>query len=174
MAVLFSLFCLYVTLFANFMEQVRLSSFLGALIVIGYLTYPAKKGKVHVNAMPWYDIVLMVLGAGAFFFYVVNAKYVVKLNMRITKETVYIVAGLIGLLSLAELCRRSVGLPILCVAGIFVVYTVVNQWNEGRHSADHLSPVLWRRRRAFDPHQRLLEVYRRVHHFRRVPRTHGH
>ena len=130
-AVLFSLFCLYVTLFANFMEQVRLSSFLGALIVIGYLTYPAKKGKVHVNAMPWYDIVLMVLGAGAFFFYVVNAKYVVKLNMRITKETVYIVAGLIGLLSLAELCRRSVGLPILCVAGIFVVYTVVNQWNKG-------------------------------------------
>ena len=130
-AVLFSLFCLYVTLFANFMEQVRLSSFLGALIVIGYLTYPAKKGKVHVNAMPWYDIVLMVLGAGAFFFYVVNAKYVVKLNMRITKETVYIVVGLIGLLSLAELCRRSVGLPILCVAGIFVAYTVVNQWNKG-------------------------------------------
>ena len=130
-AVLFSLFCLYVTLFANFMEQVRLSSFLGALIVIGYLTYPAKKGKVHVNAMPWYDIVLMVLGAGAFFFYVVNAKYVVKLNMRITKETVYIVAGLIGLISLAELCRRSVGLPILCVAGIFVAYTVVNQWNKG-------------------------------------------
>ena len=130
-AVLFSLFCLYVTLFANFMEQVRLSSFLGALIVIGYLTYPAKKGKVHVNAMPWYDIVLMVLGAGAFFFYVVNAKYVVKLNMRITKETVYIVAGLIGLLSLAELCRRSVGLPILCVVGIFVAYTVVNQWNKG-------------------------------------------
>ena len=131
MAVLFSLFCLYVTLFANFMEQVRLSSFLGALIVIGYLTYPAKKGKVHVNAMPWYDIVLMVLGAGAFFFYVVNAKYVVKLNMRITKETVYIVVGLIGLLSLAELCRRSVGLPILCVAGVFVAYTVVNQWNKG-------------------------------------------
>ena len=130
-AVLFSLFCLYVTLFANFMEQVRLSSFLGALIVIGYLTYPAKKGKVHVNAMPWYDIILMVLGAGAFFFYVVNAKYVVKLNMRITKEMVYIVAGLIGLLSLAELCRRSVGLPILCVAGIFVAYTVVNQWNKG-------------------------------------------
>ena len=129
--VLFSLFCLYVTLFANFMEQVRLSSFLGALIVIGYLTYPAKKGKVHVNAMPWYDIVLMVLGAGAFFFYVVNAKYVVKLNMRITKETVYIVVGLIGLLSLAELCRRSVGLPILCVAGVFVAYTVVNQWNKG-------------------------------------------
>ena len=83
-AALFSLFCLYVTLFANFMEQVRLSSFLGTLIVIGYMTYPARKGKVRVNSMPWYDIVLMVLGAGAFFFYVFNAQRVVKLNMRIT------------------------------------------------------------------------------------------
>ena len=130
-AALFSLFCLYVTLFANFMEQVRLSSFLGALIVIGYMTYPARKGKVRVNSMPWYDIVLMVLGAGAFFFYVFNAQRVVKLNMRITKETLYTVVGVIGLLSLAELCRRSVGLPILCVAGAFVVYTIVNQWDKG-------------------------------------------
>ena len=130
-AALFSLFCLYVTLFANFMEQVRLSSFLGTLIVIGYMTYPARKGKVRVNSMPWYDIVLMVLGAGAFFFYVFNAQRVVKLNMRITKDTLYTVVGVIGLLSLAELCRRSVGLPILCVAGAFVVYTIVNQWNKG-------------------------------------------
>lgn len=130
-AALFSLFCLYVTLFANFMEQVRLSSFLGTLIVIGYMTYPARKGKVRVNSMPWYDIVLMVLGAGAFFFYVFNAQRVVKLHMRITKETLYTVVGVIGLLSLAELCRRSVGLPILCVAGAFVVYTIVNQWNKG-------------------------------------------
>ena len=60
-AILFSLFCLYTTLFANFMEQIRLSSFLGAVIVIGFLTYPAKKGSVKVNHMPWYDIVLMVL-----------------------------------------------------------------------------------------------------------------
>ena len=130
-AALFSLFCLYVTLFANFMEQVRLSSFLGALIVIGYMTYPARKSKVRVNTMPWYDIVLMVLGAGAFFFYVFNAQRIVKLNMRITKEMLYTVVGVIGLLSLAELCRRSVGLPILCVAGAFVVYTIVNQWNKG-------------------------------------------
>ena len=88
-----ALFCLYVTLFANFMEQVRLSSFLGTLIVIGYMTYPARKGKVRVNSMPWYDIVLMVLGAGAFFFYVFNAQRVVKLHMRITKETLYTVVG---------------------------------------------------------------------------------
>lgn len=129
--VLFSLFCIYVTLFANFMEQIRLTSFLGSVIIIGFLTYPAKKGMVKVNHMPWYDIVLMVLGAGAFFFYTFNAATVVKLNMRVTKEMLYIVIGAIGILVLAELCRRSVGVPILCVAGFFLVYSLITLWNKG-------------------------------------------
>ena len=129
--VLFALFCIYVTLFANFMEQIRLSSFLGLVVLIGFLTYPAKKGKVRVNYMPWYDIVLMVLGAGAFLFYTFNAQTVVKLNMRITKDMFYIVTGAVGMLVLAELCRRSVGLPILCVAGVFMIYTLVNLWSKG-------------------------------------------
>ena len=129
--VLFALFCIYVTLFANFMEQIRLSSFLGLVVLIGFLTYPAKKGKVRVNYMPWYDIVLMVVGAGAFLFYTFNAETVVKLNMRITKDMLYIVTGAVGMLVLAELCRRSVGLPILCVAGVFMVYTLINLWSKG-------------------------------------------
>ncbi|MDY5220088.1 MAG: TRAP transporter permease [Eubacteriales bacterium] len=129
--VAFALFCIYVTLFANFMEQIRLSSFLGLVVLIGFLTYPAKKGKVRVNYMPWYDILLMVLGTGAFLFYTFNAQTVVKLNMRITRDMLYIVTGAIGMLVLAELCRRSVGLPILCVAGVFMVYTLVNLWSKG-------------------------------------------
>jgi len=128
---LFSLFCIYVTLFANFMEQTRLSSFLGCIVIIGFLTYPAKKGNVKVNHMPWYDIVLMVLGAGAFLFYSFNAQTIVKLNMRVTKEMYYIVIGAVGILILAELCRRSVGLPILCVAGFFMAYTLITLWNKG-------------------------------------------
>ena len=128
---LFSLFCLYVTLFANFMEQVRLSSFLGCVIVIGFLYYPARKGHSRVNHMPWYDVVLMVLGAGAFFFYTFHAQTVVKLNMRITREWVYIAVGAVGMLVLAELCRRSVGIPILCVAGFFVIYAIIKLWTKG-------------------------------------------
>ena len=130
-AILFSLFCLYTTLFANFMEQVRLSSFLGAVIILGFLNYPVKKGVMKVNHMPWYDIVLMILGAGAFFFYTFSAETVVKLNMRIARDMTYIVVGAIGTLVLAELCRRSVGIPILCVAGFFVIYTIITLWNKG-------------------------------------------
>ena len=120
----FSLFCIYVTLFANFLEQVRLTSFMGLIIIMGFLTYPAKKGSMKVNHIPWYDIVLMVLGAGAFFYYCFNAEGI--LNMRLAlklKDPMYTVIGIVGILVLAELCRRCVGLPILFVAAFFIIYT---------------------------------------------------
>ena len=105
----FSLYCIYVTLFANFLEQVRLSSFLGLVIVMGYLTYPAKKGKMQTNYMPWYDILLMVLGAASFFYYTANAHTLLNTGLKLKlQDPVYIIAGIIGLVVLAELCRRSV------------------------------------------------------------------
>jgi TRAP transporter 4TM/12TM fusion protein len=130
---LFSLFCIYVTLFANFLEQVRLSSFLGLVIVMGYLTYPAKKGKMQPNYMPWYDILLMVLGAASFFYYTFNASTLLNTGMKAKlQDPVYIIAGIIGLIVLAELCRRSVGLPILCVAGAFLAYTIFWYVKDGK------------------------------------------
>ena len=130
---LFSLFCIYVTLFANFLEQVRLSSFLGLVIVMGYLTYPARKGKMQPNYMPWYDILLMVLGAASFFYYTFNANTLLNTGLKMKlQDPVYIIAGIIGLIVLAELCRRSVGLPILCVAGAFLAYTIFWYLKDGK------------------------------------------
>ena len=92
---------------------------------MGYLTYPAKKGHVKVNHMPWYDIVLMVLGTAAFLYYTFRAPVLLTTRIK-TKLTdpVYITAGIVGIVVLCELCRRSVGLPILCVAGLFLGYTI--------------------------------------------------
>lgn len=130
---LFSLFCIYVTLFANFLEQVRLSSFLGLVIVMGYLTYPARKGRMQANYMPWYDILLMVLGAASFFYYTFNASTLLNTGLKMKlQDPVYIIAGIIGIIVLAELCRRSVGLPILCVAGAFLAYTIFWYMKDGK------------------------------------------
>lgn len=118
--IFFSLFCLYVTLFATWYDQVRLTSFVGLAIIMGFLAFPLKKGNQKVNHMPWYDILIMVVGAGAYFYFCFNAE---TLIMRL--PTVYpyeVVIGLIGILALLELCRRSVGLPILCVAAFFILY----------------------------------------------------
>ena len=118
----FSVFCIYVTLFATWLDEVRLTSFMAFIMLIGFLVFPAKKGVQKVNHMPWYDILLMVLGTGAFLYYTVNAAEIVA-RFRIT--TVEMVIGVVGVLCLAELCRRSVGLPILCVAGALLVYALI-------------------------------------------------
>ena len=65
--VLFSVYCIWSTLFSVQALEIRLTSFLGMVIIIGYLNYPINPKHVKPNFMPWYDIVLMLLGAAAFF-----------------------------------------------------------------------------------------------------------
>lgn len=118
----FSIFCIWVTLFATFAEEIRLTSFVGLIIVMGYLTFPVKKGHQKDNYMPWYDFVLMAMGAFAFFYYTFNAVSIISLGAKI--ETLHVILAILGIISLAELCRRCVGLPILIVAGVFIAYAL--------------------------------------------------
>ena len=120
--IFFSLFCIYVTLFATWLDQVRLTSFMGLAIFMGFLVFPIKKGEQKVNHMPWYDILFMLIGTGAYFYFCFNAE---NLIMRLpTIYTYEVIIGILGVLALLELCRRSVGLPILCVAGFFICYAI--------------------------------------------------
>ena len=118
---LFSLLCMYVTFFATWLDELRLTTFMAYIVFIGYMVFPAKRGKQRVNYIPWYDIVLMVLGTGAFLYFAFNAADIVA-NYKIT--TLQMIIGLVGIICLAELCRRSVGLPILCVAGALLIYAL--------------------------------------------------
>jgi len=119
----FSLWCIWVTLFATFLEEIRLTSFMGLIVLMGFLTYPAKRGEQRPNYMPWYDIVLTVLGTGSFLYFTFNANAIIQQGTRFTP--VQIVIGVIAILTLMELTRRCVGLPILIVATFFLVYALV-------------------------------------------------
>ena len=122
---LFSLYCLYMTLFSTALPEVRLTLFVGCIIILGFLTYPAKKGHVRVNSLPWYDIVLMLVGSACFFYFAINAFTLIQLATRI--EPIHVIIGVIGILVLIELCRRCVGIPILCVVAALLIYTFYNQ-----------------------------------------------
>ncbi len=117
----FSLFCIYVTFFATWLDEVRLTSFMAFILFIGFLVFPARKGMQRTNYIPWYDIVILVLGTGSFLYFCFSAEYIIA-RFEITPFEVVI--GIIGVLCLAELCRRSVGLPILCVAGALLIYAL--------------------------------------------------
>ncbi len=127
--VAFSIYSIYVTLFSTALPEFRLSVFLASIIIMGYLNFPMFKHHVRPNSMPWYDVVIMVLGAGSFFYYAFNAERIIKLSLRATKEPLLLVVGVLGILALIELCRRSVGIPILCVVGALLAYTFTQvQW----------------------------------------------
>ena len=123
--VAFSLYCIGMTLFFSGLPETRLAAFLAMIVFIGFLTYPVKKGHVKVNSMPWYDIVLMLIGTGCFLYFAFNALPIIKLATRI--QTHHVIIGAIGILILIELCRRCVGVPILCVLGALLAYTFYNQ-----------------------------------------------
>ena len=122
----FAVYCIADTLLLTTLQERRLPIFVGLILFFGFLTYPARKGDTKVNYMPWYDIVLLIAGPGAFFFYAVNADKVIQMSARVMQNDLYMIIGLIGVLALIELCRRCVGLPILCVAGALLVYTFFN------------------------------------------------
>lgn len=131
---IFSLFCLYVTLFASWLEELRLTTFVAFIIFLGYLIFPAKKGVQKANFLPWYDIVAMVLGTGAFLYFSFNAVEIIQQGSKF--EWYQIVIGIAGTLSLIEVCRRSVGLPIVIVATCFIIYALF--WGVA-------NPTLWGR-----------------------------
>ena len=128
----FSLFCLYVTLFTSWLEELRLTTFVAWIVFLGFLVFPAKKSHQRPNHIPWYDIVMMVLGTGAFLYYAFNAKTIIQQGSIFAPYQIII--GVVGILALAEVCRRSVGLPILIVAGCFLVYAL---------TAGLSNPSLW-------------------------------
>ena len=122
----FAVYCIIDAIFLTTLQEIRYSVFMGMIIFLGFLTFPVKKGVERVNHIPWYDIIIMVVGSGAYFFYAFNAMTVIRLSARIMAEPLYMAVGLIGILALVELCRRCVGLPILCVAGALIIYTFIS------------------------------------------------
>ncbi len=117
----FSLFLMWMNLFSNWSETVRRPLFLGIVILFVFVVFPRKKGGMQkTNYMPWYDLILAIIGSGAFFYFVINEK---SLMMRATRITqIEIVLGILGAVILFECCRRVVGLPILIVASCFILY----------------------------------------------------
>ena len=122
----FMLFMVWMNIWARWSGQIRRCLFVGMVVLFTFLVFPAKKGNVKPNHMPWYDIILAIAGCVPYFYYVINYDQIIGKAAMI--DQIEIVLGIIGILALAECCRRAVGVPILCVASVFIIYAFV-----GRH-----------------------------------------
>ena len=125
---LFGIYLIVANMFLKMDERARRPIFLGIVILLVFAYYPLKKGSTKVNYIPWYDVVLALVGSFCYFFYPMNLEKIVDAGTRINKIFVVggvpllIVFAIVGTLILVECCRRVVGIPIICVSGVFVLY----------------------------------------------------
>ena len=140
----FSVFMIYMNLFAVWDERIRRPLFLGTVIVFVFVLFPARKSggrPQKVNRIPIYDIIIAALGAGSFFYFVANNKSIIGRATRINNTE--IILGVIGILVLAECCRRVTGIPILVVAGCFVIYAFATNLANGKALYKVLRSVIY-------------------------------
>ena len=113
----FTLFVLYMNLIPSWPEQIRRAAFVGLIVFMAFMLFPAnRKAPKKPNYIPWYDFVLAIVGAGTYFYFIFNFDALMKRASRI--QPLEIVLGIIGILILAEVCRRAVGVPILVVGAL--------------------------------------------------------
>ncbi len=121
-------------IFPNATKYTKLTTFMAFILFIGYLIFPAyKKQTKRINYVPVYDIFLGLAGAASFLYYTINQEEIVMMSRRI--GTLQIIIAFIAIILLVELVRRAVGLPIIFVAGAFIVYAAIKAFTENPDKA---------------------------------------
>lgn len=127
-SVIFVLFQLYATLSGAITAQVLRATHLAFVQLLAFLLFPPTKHSPR-NTLPWYDIVLGLIGAACWLYIVVNFDSLVRRSGNNTPLDVAV--GIVGILVLFESCRRIVGLPIMIIAGSFIVFAFAGKYLPG-------------------------------------------
>lgn len=127
-SIAFCSFQLFATLTGRIPAQLVRSTHLAFVQLLAFLLFPATK-NMPKNTLPFYDVLLALVGAGCWSYYIVFYEQLVRRAGAYT--TLDIVVGLIGILILFESCRRIVGLPIMIIAGCFIIYAFLGRYLPG-------------------------------------------
>ncbi len=127
-SIIFVAFQLYATLSGAITAQILRASHLAFVQFLAFLLFPATK-KLPKDTLPLYDVILGLAGAGCWMYIVINFQQLVRRSGNNT--TLDVIIGIIGILILFESCRRIVGLPIMIIAGTFVIYAFVGKYLPG-------------------------------------------
>ena len=127
-SIIFVAFQLYATLSGAITAQILRASHLAFVQFLAFLLFPATK-KLPKDTLPLYDVILGLTGAGCWMYIVINFQQLVRRSGNNT--TLDVIIGIIGILILFESCRRIVGLPIMIIAGTFVIYAFVGKYLPG-------------------------------------------
>ncbi|KMK51398.1 C4-dicarboxylate ABC transporter [[Actinobacillus] muris] len=94
-------------------------------LFLAYLSFPAFANSPK-HRIPYQDWLFALLGAflGAYYIFFYEG-LVTRFGAPNTQD---IIAGCLGILILLEACRRSLGLPLVIISGVFLIYNYAGQF----------------------------------------------
>ncbi|WP_330948834.1 TRAP transporter permease [Virgibacillus sp. MG-45] len=149
LGVYLTVFHLYTGYFGVLPSQKQGAIHLGTALGLIFLLFPAKKGmQKHQKTVPWYDIILAFLAMYISYHKVIFLDSI--LQSRITGYHPFdMILSIVGILLVLEATRRTVGLPIVIVAGITILYTIFGKYiptqllSHPGFSIDRIATNLW-------------------------------
>lgn len=121
--VAFSLFCIFIVRFSTADTRVIRALFVGFMVFFVYILYPIKKHKSYrINYIPWYDMILGIVGLACYLNFAINSDKIIKMGIILPQYL--IILGIIGLVITLEACRRVTGLPIVIVSVVFILLSL--------------------------------------------------
>lgn len=127
-SIAFCVFQLYATLSGHIPAQIVRASHLAFVQFLAFLLFPAAK-SMPKDTLPLYDVFLAFVGAGCWCYYIINFESIVRRAGAYTP--IDIAVGVLGIIILFESCRRIVGLPIMIIAGSFILYAFIGKYLPG-------------------------------------------
>lgn len=125
----FSLFQLYTSIFGVLTAQLQRSIHLGFALALIFLLFPARKKNLSKNKVTWFDILLALLAVVVGAYWPVMIDELVNRVGRLTPVDFSI--GLAAIVLVLEATRRTVGLPIMVIAALFMVYALYGPYMPG-------------------------------------------
>lgn len=132
-AIISSLYHLYIAGFGMTGYQFHLSLHLLFMIVLAFFIYPISKGvlsgKTGMDKVPVYDLLLALLGTFVCLYWIVDYNNII---LRSGSETQFdLIVGGIGIFLVLECGRRTVGAALSILAGIFLIYAYIGAYLPG-------------------------------------------
>ena len=127
-AVLFSLFQLYTGLFGVFEAQIQRPTHLLFALALVFLLYPFKPRKGITTPHP-IDLIMAVLSVAAALYSIINYEIIVE-SAGLYSSLDFAVS-ILGIVLTLEATRRIVGLPIVIIAGLFMLYAYLGAYFPG-------------------------------------------
>jgi TRAP transporter 4TM/12TM fusion protein len=126
----FSLFQVYTSVFGVLTAQLQRTIHLGFALALIFLLFPARKkdiGRKHKVA--WYDMILAAASVVVGAYWPLMIDDLVNRVGRLTEVDFFI--GLLAILLVLEATRRTVGLPIMIIAILFIGYALLGPYMPG-------------------------------------------